>query len=124
MAILLIDDEEDARESLKMLLESAGYSVFSASSATEGLELLSWKKNNVRLILVDYSMPGMSGEEFLRKAWQHEQWPPALIITGVSPWRTSGLLDMGVGYLRKPVNSNLLLGTVETYMRKGGPRWE
>lgn len=123
MSILIVDDEEDVRESLKMVLETAGYKVVAKSSAVEALNYLN-EKSRVKLILVDYSMPGMSGEEFLRKAWEKEQWPPALVITGISPWRTLGLLELGVGYLRKPVSSNLLLGTVETYMKKGGPTWE
>lgn len=123
MSILLIDDEDDVRESLKMVLEKAGYKVIAAASAVEGLKFLNGK-SKVRLILVDYAMPGMNGEEFLKKAWEKEQWPPALVITGITPWRALGLMDLGVGYLRKPVNSNLLLGTVETYMRKGVPTWE
>jgi len=117
MSILLIDDEEDVRNSLKQVLESAGYSVIATSSATEGLKFL-LGKNSVRLILVDYAMPEMTGEEFLRHAWKNEQQPPALVITGIAPWRNLGLLELGVGYVRKPVNTNLLLGIVETYVRK------
>ncbi len=122
MSILLIDDENDVRESLVVLLQSAGYKVVSVSSAEEGLNYLR-ENNNIRLMLVDYIMPEMSGEEFLRKAWTDEQWPPALIMTGMAPWKSTGLLELGVGYLRKPVNSTLLLGTVETYMKKGGSGW-
>jgi DNA-binding response OmpR family regulator len=124
MPILIIDDEDDVRESLKALLEAAGYEVMTAASGAEALGYL----NNgiaasISLMLVDFSMPGMNGEEFLRKAWAVKQWPPALVITGVAPWRTLDLIELGVGYVRKPINSNLLLGTIEMYLKKGGPGW-
>ena len=117
--ILIIDDEDDVRDSLKALLETAGHEVVTASSGDEALKRL--EGGDINLMLVDYSMPGMSGEEFLRRAWSDVQWPPALVITGVAPWRTLGLIEMGVGYVRKPISSNLLLGTVDTYLNRGGP---
>jgi CheY-like chemotaxis protein len=122
MSILLVEDEKEVRDSLVTLLRAAGYRVVSAASAEEALESL---RNNrkVRLMLVDQFMPGMSGEEFLRKAWSEERRPPALIMTAVAPWRTLGLLEFGVGYLRKPISGDLLLGAVETYMKEGGSGW-
>ncbi|MGD2080242.1 MAG: response regulator [Nitrospirota bacterium] len=122
MSILLIEDEKDVRDSLATLLRSAGYHVVSAASAMEGLDSLK-KNNDIRLMLVDYVMPEMSGEEFLRKVWAEEHRPPALVMTGIAPWMSMGLLELGVGYLRKPINSDLLLGTVETYMKKGASGW-
>jgi DNA-binding response OmpR family regulator len=122
MSILVIDDEVDVRESLKILLETAGYEVITAASGTEALRYLNnGTAESIALMLVDFSMPGMNGEEFLRKAWAVKPWPPALIITGVAPWRTLDLIELGVGYVRKPINSSLLLGTIETYLKKGGP---
>ena len=122
MSILVIDDEVDVRESLKVLLETAGHEVITAASGAEALRYLNnGTAKNIALMLVDFSMPGMNGEEFLRKAWAVKQWPPALVITGVAPWRTLDLIELGVGYVRKPINSNLLLGTIETYLKKGGP---
>lgn len=122
MSILLVEDEKEVRDSLVALLRSAGYKVVSAASAEEALESLR-KNRKVRLMLVDHYMPGMSGEEFLRKAWSEERRPPALIMTAIAPWRSLGLLEFGVGYLRKPISDNLLLGAVETYMKEGGSGW-
>ena len=122
MSILILDDERDVRESLQIILELAGHKVVTAASGDEALGYV--KDNEINLMLVDLSMPGMSGEEFLRKVWDTAQWPPALVITGAAPWQTVGLIELGVGYIRKPFNHNVLLGTVETYLRKGGTRWE
>lgn len=119
MSILLVDDELDARESLKSLLETAGYEVITAVSGDEALKYFNnGISESISLMLVDFSMPGMTGEEFIRKAWSAEQRPPALMITALAPWRTLNLIDLGVGYIRKPINANLLLEIVEMYLRK------
>ncbi len=119
MSILLIDDEPDVRDSLKTLLEAAGHEVITAVSGSEALKYLkNGTSKSISLMLVDYSMPGMNGEEFLRKAWSEERRPPALVITAIAPWRTIDLIDLGVGYIRKPINTNLLLQTIEMYLRK------
>lgn len=59
--ILVVDDEEDIRESLKMLLENLGYEVFEAESGEDALEKLSALIPN--LIICDFFMPKMSGRE-------------------------------------------------------------
>ncbi len=121
MAILLVDDEKDTRDSLREVLEAAGHEVVTAAT---GKEALGHVNGDTDLMLVDYSMPEMTGEEFLRKVWSEQQWPPAIVITGVAPWRTLGLIELGVGYLRKPINGTVLLGMVDFYLKKGGQRWE
>ena len=121
MAILLVDDEKDTRDSLREVLEAAGHEVVTAAT---GKEALGHVNGDTDLMLVDYSMPEMNGEEFLRKVWSEQQWPPAIVITGVAPWRTLGLIELGVGYLRKPINGTVLLGMVDFYLKKGGQRWE
>jgi DNA-binding response OmpR family regulator len=122
MSILIIDDEEDTRESLREVLEMAGHKVLTAASGNEALEYV--KSEDIRLMLVDFAMPEMSGEDFLRRVWAKNQWPPAIVITGIAPWRTLGLIELGVGYVRKPINSNILLGMIDSYLKKGGQRWE
>ena len=59
--VLCIDDNEDELESEKSLLEIFGYTVLTAPSGSAGLELASmhW----VDVVIVDYSMPEMNGQE-------------------------------------------------------------
>ena len=59
LCILCIDDEPTGLEIRKMLLESRGYSVLTALSGPQGLDLLA--SNPVDAIIVDYAMPGMNG---------------------------------------------------------------
>src|ERR1700679_4257104 len=59
--LLCIDDNEDVLECEKSLLESFGYSVLTAASGGKGLELAS--KHSVDVVIVDYFMPEMNGQE-------------------------------------------------------------
>jgi CheY-like chemotaxis protein len=59
--ILCIDDDEAILRYEKMLLERAGYAVLLASSAEQGLRLVTMCKCDA--VLIDYEMPGMNGPE-------------------------------------------------------------
>ena len=58
--ILVIDDEENIRKTLKMILEYEGYEFFEASTGEDGLEALR-DVVGVDLVLLDIKMPGRSG---------------------------------------------------------------
>lgn len=116
MSILVVDDEKDIRDSLSEMLKLAGYEVITAASGNEALECV--KSENVCLMLVDLSMPGMSGEELINALWRQKQRLPVIAITALAPWQTAGLLGLGIGYIRKPVDAGLLLGAVKTLLRK------
>src|SRR5215467_5460683 len=64
--ILVVDDDEDIRELLKIFLEADGYQV---RLAADGLEAWQHLENGSgpALILLDLMMPRMDGEQFLRK---------------------------------------------------------
>jgi two-component system response regulator HupR/HoxA len=64
-AILVVDDEVGVVESLEFLL-SDDYTVFTATSGKEGLEIL--EREEIDLVIVDEKMPGMRGVEFLERA--------------------------------------------------------
>ncbi|MBI4823347.1 MAG: response regulator [Nitrospirae bacterium] len=118
MALLVIDDEKDCRESLGELLRLAGHKVITADCGEEALKVL--RNNNISLMLVDLIMPKMSGEEFIKKAWGEGHIVPVLVVTAVSPWKTAGITELGIGYIRKPYDSKMLLGVVETLLKKTG----
>ena len=61
----MIDDEPDARNLLKMLLKSAGASVYLAQSADEGIEQLITKP--VDVLICDIGMPGVDGYTLIRR---------------------------------------------------------
>ena len=64
--VLVVDDDPDIRETLRFVLEDAGYPVYSAENGSEALAILSSGKELPGLILLDLMMPVMSGDEMLR----------------------------------------------------------
>jgi response regulator RpfG family c-di-GMP phosphodiesterase len=78
--ILCVDDEVNILNALKRLLRREDYTLLTASSGNEGLELLA--VNDVHLVLSDQRMPGMSGTEFLAEI--KEKYPDIvrIILTG------------------------------------------
>lgn len=81
--ILVIEDDHDVRVSLRLALEMKGFTVYSAPSGLEGLDLLKLIVKP-QLILLDLLMPLMDGEEFLAKIKKLPELCdiPVLIITG------------------------------------------
>lgn len=63
--ILVVDDEKDILRALEFILSREGYSVTTAVSGEEAIELL--KKEEFDLVLTDLRMPGMDGMEVLEK---------------------------------------------------------
>jgi len=80
--ILLIEDNADAREALRALLELDGYEVHAAADGTEGLELARTKMPEVALI--DIGLPGFDGYEVARRMKALPASPVMIALTGYS----------------------------------------
>lgn len=78
--ILIIDDEKHIREGLATDFEMDGYNVHLASNGQEGLELL--EKGDIDLVITDLRMPGISGEEVLKKVTAQMPGIPVIVLTG------------------------------------------
>jgi DNA-binding NtrC family response regulator len=63
-AVLLVDDDPDALESLQQIIERSGVTCFKAESGAEALTLL--REHVVQVIVSDHDMPGMDGVELLK----------------------------------------------------------
>lgn len=78
--LLLVDDEPNIISALSRLFRREGYDILSATSPSEGFELLA--KNTVQVVLCDQRMPEMSGSEFLGKVRQLYPETVRLVLTG------------------------------------------
>ena len=81
--ILIVDDEPDILDTLRLFLED-DYQVLTATSGAEGLELLS--QNQVVLIISDQRMPQMKGTEFLERAREVSPDSLRMMLTGFSDY--------------------------------------
>ena len=78
-ALLFVDDEEAILESLQVLFED-DYVVHTAHSGEEGLEVL--EREEVAVVIADQRMPGMQGDEFLKRAIEVRPQAIRMMITG------------------------------------------
>jgi len=66
--ILLVDDEESIRDTLKIILEDYGYRVMVASNGFDALNII--KNNLIDILVTDLRMPKMDGIELLKGHWK------------------------------------------------------
>jgi len=79
--LLCIDDNLDVLECEKAFLESFGYTVLTAASGSKGLELAS--VNSVDVVIVDYFMPEMNGQEFAIKMRRLKPQAPIIMLSAL-----------------------------------------
>ncbi len=119
--ILLVEDNADAREALRALLELDGYEVHAAADGTEGLDLARTKTPQVAL--VDIGLPGFDGYEVARRMKLLSAPPRVMIaLTGYSePDDRQRTKEAGFdAHLVKPVDPEAL-GRVLTTLGIPGP---
>jgi len=112
-AVLIIDDEESFRKTLKELLESEGYVVSDVASAVDGLSLLDQK--DFSLILCDVVMPGMGGKEFLNALKGKGVLTPVIMMSAYGTIETAiECVKLGAyDYINKPFRSDELILTIK-----------
>jgi len=81
MRVLVVDDDEAIRESMRDLLELEGYTVYVAESGEEAL--LMYRKTPCPIVLLDVRMPGIDGIETLKRLKVLDGNVRAIMITGV-----------------------------------------
>ena len=118
MKILVVDDEQAVRESLRRSLRFNGYEVLTANDGLEAVETV--RAENPELLILDVMMPNMDGLEVCRTL-RSEGWDrPILVLTardGVSD-RVSGLDAGADDYLPKPFALEELLARVRSLVRR------
>ena len=112
-SILVIEDDEGIRETLKMSLELEGYKVFTAVNGKDGLESLRTIPRP-GLILLDLMMPVMNGWEFV-EAVQTKDGLATIPVVVVTAYGVKEDSIKANAVIRKPVNLDMLLETARQW---------
>lgn len=107
--ILIIEDNADIRESLRMVLELKGNQVFEAANGEEGLNFL--HKMIPDIILLDLMMPVMNGWKFIEAVAQNQIFSTIPIIV-LSAYADKTPTIQANAFLLKPVDINHLFDTI------------
>lgn len=86
--ILIVDDDPDIRDVLKLTLSEENYEVFEASDGEEALKIINAKPLN--LVLLDYKMPKVDGREVCRRIKKRPALAPSADYYGYRKRRCNG----------------------------------
>lgn len=114
--ILVVDDDADVRNLLKMRLEVLGYSIAVAADGSEGLSKAESEKPD--LIILDIMMPEMDGYTFVReiKANESLRQTPIVILTSRTGMKDLFEIEGVHDYVTKPYEPEDLVTTVKKYL--------
>jgi CheY-like chemotaxis protein len=114
--ILVVDDDEDVRTMLCIVLSAEGYRVTGAADGLEALALIR-RDGPPALVLVDLMMPRMNGEDLIKTMTQDPMLArvPVAIISGQMTTRTPAQAPAVIARLVKPVEIDELLTLVQRF---------
>ena len=120
--ILVVDDEDSILSLLQRSLPAYGYRILTAQDGAEALEIYRRQGNEIDLVLLDLSMPGMSGREVLAQLLEIAPQARVLIASGyvAGHQAVQGLLEAGArGYVSKPYQLDELLRAIRQTLDAG-----
>ncbi len=120
--IYIIDDDQQVRGALALLMESVGLKPQTFSSGMEFLE--QFDPEQPGCIILDVRMPGMSGLELQARLAAEPVHPPIIIITGHGdvPMAVRAVQAGAVNFIEKPFNDQVLLDSVHRALEKDAQR--
>lgn len=112
--ILIVEDDINIHTLIKELLQNKNYSLIDAYSGTEAIMIL--KQENVDLILLDLMLPGLNGEEIIKKI----NGIPVIVISAKINIedKVNVLLSGANDYITKPFNNDELMARIEVQLRE------
>jgi PAS domain S-box-containing protein len=120
--VLVVDDEEIVRRIARTALERAGYTVLLAADGREAVEVFRRESGEIRLVSLDMTMPGRSGEETFRQLREIRRDVPVLVSSGYTEVEVLERFGDSIdGYLHKPYGITDLARAVHAAL-KGGAR--
>ena len=118
MRVLLIEDDSATAQSIELMLKSEGFNVYTTDLGEEGVDL--GKIYDYDLILLDLSLPDMSGLEVLRQLRVGKVNTPVMILSGSAEIETK-VKTLGGGaddYMTKPFHKDELIARIHAVVRR------
>ena len=116
--VLIIDDEDEIRESIEILLTSEGLTTNTAANGEEGLRKI--EENLYDAVLLDLMLPGKSGMEVQKDIKRIDPTLPVVIITAIGAVETAvaAIKEGSYDYVTKPWNNEKLLVIVTNAIKQ------
>jgi len=118
MRVLLIEDDSATAQSIELMLKSEGFNVYTTDLGEEGVDL--GKIYDYDLILLDLSLPDMSGHEVLRQLRVGKINTPIMVLSGTAEIETK-VKTLGMGgddYMTKPFHKDELIARIHAVVRR------
>jgi two-component system cell cycle response regulator CtrA len=118
MRVLLIEDDSATAQSIEVMLRSEGFNVYTTDLGGEGVDL--GKLYDYDIIVLDLSLPDMSGYDVLRTLRVNKVRTPVLVLSGLSA-TADKIKGLGFGaddYMTKPFHKNELVARIHAIVRR------
>lgn len=113
--ILVVDDDASFLHLVSSVLRKHGYNVLNASSGVKGLTMFTYAPSDIRLVLLDYTMPKLSGDETLRHLRKLNPSIKVVAVTSSAPDKVASTFRDGVDrFLKKPLDAKELIATIDS----------
>ena len=116
ITVLVIDDDTAVLQTIEDMLTTAGLSVFKATNGHDGILLFKENQYQIGLVILDLTMPGLSGEQTLQQLHHINPFVPVLLSSGYTQTalhQTTSAQWPVVGFLKKPYDATDLLTAVQ-----------
>ncbi|HPS59490.1 MAG TPA: PAS domain S-box protein [Spirochaetota bacterium] len=122
--IMVVEDQEQVRKMICLMLKQQGYFVLEAENGQKGIETAMSHNGNIDLLITDVVMPGLNGKELYNELIKSRPGLKVLFISGYPREIISyhGILEEGLNFLQKPVPLDLLTKKIREIIENGKPQ--
>lgn len=115
--VLVVDDEDFVRSVAQEILQAEGMATLGAGDGLEALAVFALHRQDIDLVLLDLTMPGLDGGETLKRLRQMEPGVQVVITSGQEPGAAvEAVVGPTPGFLRKPYRPHQLLETLRLFL--------
>ena len=119
--VLVVDDEPDVLELTEEMLRRTGFAVLGAQEGREGVEIFRKHAREIEVVLLDLTMPGISGEEVLREIHRIQPDLPFVLMSGYSEEFAVSRFEGRIAcFLHKPFTQEQLADALRAALREPG----